>query len=133
MTVNLLIDAGEKFRVKKSWNPVRRGVPPFHLLSHKQRAELISENPLYGRIVCRCEEVMEAEIINAIKSPIQARTYDGIKRRTWLGTGRCQGAFDYPRVIQIIARELGIPETEVTKKGFGSRLVFHNTKERRKS
>ena len=94
----------------------------------EEKAALVKQNPAYGRIVCRCEEVTEGEIIDAIHSPVPARTYDGIKRRTWLGTGRCQGAFDYPRVIQIIARELGIDETEVTKKGKGSNLAYRRTK-----
>jgi glycerol-3-phosphate dehydrogenase len=100
-----------------------------HTLSLKERAELTAKNPAYGRIVCRCEEITEGEIIDAMRSPVPARTYDGIKRRTWLGTGRCQGSFDMPRVIQIMAREMGIPETEVTKKGGGSEIVFRKTKE----
>jgi glycerol-3-phosphate dehydrogenase len=127
--VDMLRDAGQELKPKQSWNPVRKPKPHFHQLSVKDRAELVKQNPLYGRIVCRCEEVMEGEIVDAINSPIPARTYDGIKRRTWLGTGRCQGAFDYPRVIEILARELGIPVTEVTKKGKGSELVFRKTKD----
>ncbi|MCK4797140.1 MAG: (2Fe-2S)-binding protein, partial [Spirochaetes bacterium] len=83
----------------------------------------------YGRIVCRCEEVTEGEIIDAIHAPIAALNYDAIKRRTWLGTGRCQGAFDYPRVIEILSKELGIPATEVTRKGSGSNFFYRRTKE----
>ncbi len=127
--VELLKEAGVKLKDKETFNPIRKPFPHFHLMSHKEKAELINKNPAYGRIICRCEEVTEGEILDAIHSPIPARTYDSIKRRTWLGTGRCQGAFDYPRVIQILARELKIPETEVTKKGKGSELVFRRTKE----
>jgi glycerol-3-phosphate dehydrogenase len=127
--IEMLKESGEKFIEKTGWKPERKPYPHFHLLSYKEKAELIKKDPAYGRIVCRCEEVMEGEIIDAIHSPVPARTYDGIKRRTWLGTGRCQGAFDYPRVIQILAKELGIPETEVTKKGSGSELVFRKTKD----
>ncbi|MBN2754360.1 MAG: NAD(P)/FAD-dependent oxidoreductase [Candidatus Goldbacteria bacterium] len=126
--IELMKEGGENFKEKKSWNPVRKPFPHFHRMSMEEKAQLVKQNPAYGRIVCRCEEVTEGEIIDAIHSPVPARTYDGIKRRTWLGTGRCQGAFDYPRVIQILARELGIDETEITKKGKGSNLVFRRTK-----
>src|ERR1035437_4241353 len=126
--MELLKEAGVKFIDKKTFSPVRKPSPHFHLMSYKEKAELVKKNPAYGRIVCRCEEVTEGEILDAIHSPIPARTYDSIKRRTWLGTGRCQGAFDYPRVIQILAKELGISEPEVTKKGRGSELVFRKTK-----
>lgn len=69
-------------------------------------------------------------MIDAIRSPVGARTYDGIKRRTWLGTGRCQGSFDYPRVIGIMSRELGISVSKITKKGDGSEFVFRHTKDK---
>jgi len=127
--VKLLKDAGEKLKKKNKWNPVRKPKPRFKELSHMEREKLVKKNPLYGRVICRCEEVTEGEIVNAIHSIIPATTYDGIKRRTWLGTGRCQGAFDYPKVIEILARELKMPETEITKKGSQSRFVYRKTKD----
>jgi glycerol-3-phosphate dehydrogenase len=127
--IELLKDNGEILTEKSEWNPVRKAFPHFHIMSHDEKAGLIKKNPAYGRMICRCEEVTEGEVLDAIHSPVPARTYDGIKRRTWLGTGRCQGGFDYPRVIEILAKELGIPETEVTKKGKGSELVFRKTKD----
>jgi glycerol-3-phosphate dehydrogenase len=117
------------FKEKQGWNPVRKPFPHFHLMDNKQKADLVKKNPAYGRIICRCEEITEGEVLDAIHSPVPARTYDGIKRRTWLGTGRCQGAFDYPRVIQILAKELGVPVEKVSKKGIGSEILFRRTKE----
>ena len=64
-----------------------------------------------------------------IHSPIPAITYDAIKRRTWLGTGRCQGGFDMPKVVDILARELGVDPTEITKKGAGSEYLYCRTKD----
>ncbi len=121
--IELLKETGIKFNENPKFNPVRRPKLHFHKLSYREKEELIKSNPAYGRIVCRCEEVTEGEIIDAINSPVPARTYDGIKRRTWLGTGRCQGSFDIPRVIQILSRELKIKPEEVTKKGKGSELL----------
>ena len=127
--VELIKSQVKNCKLKNSWNPARKPFPHFHMMSNEERALLVKKNPAYGRIVCRCEEVTEGEVLDAMRSPVPARTYDGIKRRTWLGTGRCQGSFDYPRVIEIIANELGVPVTEVTKKGKGSGFIYGKTKE----
>lgn len=126
--VGLLRDAGELLREKRSWNPIRRARPRFRDLPPEEQAALVRGNPLYGRIVCRCEMVTEGEIVAEIHAPIPARTYDALKRRTWLGTGRCQGGFDTPRVLAILARELGISPLQVTKKGPGSEFLSRPTK-----
>jgi glycerol-3-phosphate dehydrogenase len=127
--VELMQDAGEKMSEKKGWNPIRVPRPRFNHLTRAEQVELVSKDDRYGRIVCRCEMITEGEIVAEIHSNVPARTYDGIKRRTWLGTGRCLGSFDMPRVVAILSRELGIPATEVTKKGRGSEFLFRSTKE----
>lgn len=101
--------------------PVRR--KPFHEMNAQERAEAVKEDPLYGNLVCRCEVVTEAEIRAAICRPVGATTIDGVKRRTRGGMGRCQGGFCSPRVAEILAEELGIPVTEVTKSGGNSFLL----------
>ncbi|MDU4960384.1 MAG: NAD(P)/FAD-dependent oxidoreductase [Sporomusaceae bacterium] len=64
------------------------------------------------RIICRCEQVTEAEIIDCMRRGIAVGCVDAVKRRTRAGMGRCQGAFCAPRVRQILAGQLGIsPET----------------------
>ena len=80
------------------------------------------------RIICRCENVTEGEIVAEIHAPVPALTYDAIKRRTWLGTGRCQGGFDMSRVVAILARELGVSPFEITKRGEGSEYLIRTTK-----
>ena len=129
MVIDMMKDAGEKFIEKKNWNPIRPARPRFRHLSRKQQQELIEKDNRYGRVICRCENITEGEIVAEIHSPIPARTYDAIKRRTWLGTGRCQGGFDLPRVTAILARELGISPLEVTKKGGESRFLTRQTKQ----
>jgi len=126
--VDLLKDAGEKLEEKRDWEPIRPARPRFRDLSPEEQKILIRNDPRYGRIVCRCENVTEGEIVAEIHAPIPARTYDAIKRRTWLGTGRCQGGFDTPRVVEILARELGVSPLEVTKKGPGSEFLARPTK-----
>ncbi|MHB8758157.1 MAG: FAD-dependent oxidoreductase [Bacillota bacterium] len=82
-----------------------------------------------GRLVCRCERVTEAAVVAAIHEPFGARTVDGVKQRTRAGMGRCQGAFCGPRVVEILARELGRPVSGMTKSGAGSELFVGRTKE----
>jgi glycerol-3-phosphate dehydrogenase len=127
--VELLRDSGDKLEEKKNFNPIRQARPRFNHLNHEERAALIAKDPRYGRIVCRCEMITEGEIVAEIHSPIPAHTYDAIKRRTWLGTGRCLGSFDTPKVVEILASELKIPVTEVTKKGPGSEFLLRPTKQ----
>jgi len=125
----MLSDAGEKLVEKKSFNPIRPARPRFNHLSREEQAALIEKDPRYGRSVCRCEMITEGEIVAEIHAPLPARPYDAIKRRTWLGTGRCLGSFDMPRVVDILARELGVSPLTITKKGPGSEFLFRPTKE----
>jgi glycerol-3-phosphate dehydrogenase len=127
--VELLREAGEVLNPKAHWNPIRPARPVFRCLSRDEQAALVAKDPRYGRVICRCEFVTEGEIVAEIHAPIPATTYDAIKRRTWLGTGRCLGGFDMPRVVQILSRELGKDPKEITKKGPGSPFLFRRTKE----
>lgn len=129
MVVDLLKDAGLMLTERDGWNPLRSARPRFSALSRAEQAELIHRDPRYGRVVCRCEMVTEGEIVAAIHAPLPAHTYDAIKRRTWLGTGRCLGSFDMPRVVDILARELGVSPCEITKKGAGSEFLVRRTKD----
>lgn len=126
--VELLKDAGERLVEKRDWNPIRNARPRFRDLPREEQKLLIRNDPRYGRIVCRCESVTEGEIVAEIHAPVPVRTYDALKRRTWLGTGRCQGGFDTPRVVEILARELGVSPQEITKKGPGSQFLMRRTK-----
>jgi glycerol-3-phosphate dehydrogenase len=113
----------------ESFNPVRKGIPKFRELSNKERNELIKTRPEYGRIVCRCEVVTEGEIVDSIRRPLGATTLDGVKRRTRAGMGRCQAGFCSARVLDILARELEIEPTEVTKFGGNSKLLVGKNKD----
>jgi len=127
--LDLLRESGLELVARADYNPVRHAPPHLSELSRQEQAALIAQDPRYGRIVCRCETVTEGEIVGAIHAPLPARTYDALKRRTRLGAGRCQGGFDTPRVLDILARELAIPATAVTKRGPGSEFVARETKD----
>ncbi|MCL2361250.1 MAG: NAD(P)/FAD-dependent oxidoreductase [Defluviitaleaceae bacterium] len=101
----------------------RIGKKSFRDLSQTEQAALIKENPAYGRVVCRCETITEAEIIDAIHRPLGARNLDAIKRRTRAQMGRCQGGFCKLRLVELLSQELGIPPAAVTMDGPGSELM----------
>ena len=68
-------------------------------------------------LICRCEQVTEAEIIDCMNRGIPVRSLDAVKFRTRAGMGRCQGAFCGPRVRELLSRELAIPADAVCGKG----------------
>ena len=112
------------FAAKKEWKNTRKGIISPKNLPFKERNELIRRNPAYGQIICRCENITEGEIIDAIRRPLGARSLDGVKRRVRAGMGRCQGGFCSPRVMDILSRELGLPMEKITKSGGRSNIVL---------
>ncbi|MGN1194656.1 MAG: NAD(P)/FAD-dependent oxidoreductase [Acutalibacteraceae bacterium] len=127
MTVEMLTKNGPVAR-NSEFNPIRHGVPVLREMSDEERNKLIKENPDYGVIICRCEEVSKGEILDALKSPICVPTVDGIKKRVRPGMGRCQGGFCSPLVTKIIAEYLGVPISEVKKSSEDSVITFGKTK-----
>ncbi|MBQ2085741.1 MAG: FAD-dependent oxidoreductase, partial [Oscillospiraceae bacterium] len=124
----LLRKMGLSMREKEQFDDTRE-VVRFRELSEEEKNELIRKDPAYGRVICRCETVTEGEIVAALHSVIPARTVNGVKRRCNAGMGRCQGGFCSPRVCRIIARELGIDETEVLEEKEGSNILYSRLKE----
>lgn len=108
----------------------RKGVLDPKKLGRAEYAALIREKPEYGRIICRCESITEGEIIDAIRRPLGAKSLDGVKRRTRAGMGRCQAGFCSPRTMEILSRELGVDQSEITKCGGASKLIVGTPKDR---
>jgi len=121
MVANILRQKGMKLEQKKEFKKYDKPHRRFSLATNKEKELLIKLNPSYGNIICRCEEVTEAEVVAAIK--IGAKTTDGIKLRTRAGMGRCQGGFCLHHVMRILSRELNLPEETITKRGGASLVV----------
>ncbi len=105
---------------KENFISTRKGIPSMALASDEERHRLISENPAYGNVICRCEMVTEGEILDAVRRPLGAVTTDGIKRRTRAGMGRCQSGFCNPKVVELLAAELSLDESQIRKSGEAS-------------
>lgn len=127
--VSLVRESGRvAFAERDGWTGVREPVKRFREMDDAARAALVQENPAYGRIICRCETVTEQEIRDAIRRPAGARSVDGVKRRTRSGMGKCQGGFCGPRVVDILAEELGCEPTAITKFGGASYMLTGKTR-----
>jgi glycerol-3-phosphate dehydrogenase len=108
----------------------RRGIPRLDRISLEDWDELVRKDPAYGRVVCRCCRVSEAQIRDACRRVPGARSIDGVKRRVGATMGRCQGGFCTPRIMQILCEE--VPDLDllgVCKSGPGSELAVARDKD----
>lgn len=124
-----LLQKIEPTSLKKDFIATRKGIPNMANATMEERKALIKENPAYANVICRCELVTEGEILDAINRPVGATTLDGIKRRTRAGMGRCQSGFCSPKVVEILARELGKDISEISKMGGNSTYIVGKNKE----
>ncbi|MGA1869560.1 MAG: NAD(P)/FAD-dependent oxidoreductase [bacterium] len=121
MVADICKENGLELVKDKSFHAYREQTTHLFKVPLSMTSKLVHEDPEYGDIVCRCEMVSVKEIKEAIKRG--ARTLDGIKFRTRAQAGRCHGGFCTTRIIKIIAAELGVPVTEITKRGPGSEVI----------
>ncbi len=124
----IYLNMNPKTKKRSDYNPYRKKTKRLRECSLKEKDDLIKQDPKQAHIICRCETVSEAEIVDSINGKIPATTLDAIKRRTRAGMGRCQGGFCGPRLVEILSRELGVEPTEVTQKGEGSEVVLRKSR-----
>jgi len=100
----------------------------FSEMSSKKRSGLIKQDKRWGRVVCRCEHVTEAEVINALKNPLKAQTLSSVKYRCRAGMGRCQGGFCTQHIVRIMEEDLKIDVKEIKLKSPKSNLFYGRTR-----
>lgn len=70
-----------------------------------------------GGIVCHCELVTRREIEDALKGPLAAGSLSGLKRRTRVTMGRCQGFYCSGQLSDITAgyfdQPIGVPNDDI--------------------
>jgi len=125
VVIDILKEEGLGLTYKEDYQPYRRLIK-FQELSLEQKNRLIKKDKSYGNVVCRCENVTEGEIIDAIRRG--ARTLDSLKFRTRIGMGRCQGGFCTPKVMKIMKDGLNIPLEKITKRGGKSNILWGKSK-----
>lgn len=116
----------EKFEANPDFDPHHKGIVKFAECTPEQQAELIAQDPDYGEMICSCEEVTKAEILQAIHNPLGVSTMTGIKYRTRAMMGGCQGGFCQMKIEHFIEQELGIKPENVRYSRQGSWLLTGN-------
>lgn len=110
--------------VRTDFRPERPGFAgSFAELPLDTRMAMIRNEPEYGEVVCRCEQVTKHEIRRAIENPLGAWSLAAVKYRTRAMMGRCQGGFCLPRIVAILRNEYGYETDELLMRGGGSTLV----------
>ncbi|MGL5329821.1 MAG: NAD(P)/FAD-dependent oxidoreductase [Peptostreptococcaceae bacterium] len=108
-----MVKEKERLELKENFNPNRKGIISFNEQSIEVKNKLIKENPDYGEIICRCETITKAEILQAINNPLGVETVTGIKYRVRAMMGRCQGGYCQTRIAQIIKEEKNKKEEDI--------------------
>jgi glycerol-3-phosphate dehydrogenase len=119
--VDILRTGGLELVANPEWRPGIAHVERTRDHTSRDLDRLVAKDPAYAHIVCRCEAVSEAEVVEAIRKG--HTTLDGIKYYTRAGMGRCQGGFCTYRIMQLIGRETGLPLESISKHGPGSELM----------
>ena len=120
-------DNGFEFVENESFVGTRAPMHRFREATIEEKNEIIKSNPDYAHVICRCETVTAGEIIEAIRTNPRPTDIDGIKRRTRASMGRCQGGFCTPYMVEILAKEMGVDVTEITKFGGESYINLSHT------
>ena len=115
--------------IDEAFNPIRKGIVTFHDKTPDEQAALIAENPDYGEIVCRCETITKAEVLQAINNPLGVHTVTGVKYRCRTMMGRCQGGYCQTRVTEMIMQETGCSREEITYSRDGSWMFTGKVRE----
>lgn len=119
--------------VNSEFSPKRPAPLRLNDLPFRERSDIIIKNPAYGKVICRCRNVSEGEIIDSIRRKPGALTVEGVKRRTGAGSGRCQGSFCTQRIIELLAREQNVTVNGVDKDGPGSYMIWDGKKDGHKN
>ncbi|MBQ7064812.1 MAG: NAD(P)/FAD-dependent oxidoreductase [Firmicutes bacterium] len=119
----------EAFAPNPEFNPERRGIRRFADMTAEERSAAIAEDPAYGELICRCQQVSKAEIRQAIHNPLGVHTMVGLKYRTRAMMGRCQGGYCQMRISRMIQEELGLSPEQIEYNRQGSNLFYGKVRE----
>lgn len=116
MVTEILRDEGLALTEKADYDPNRKSIIALDRkrLPLKEAEKLVALPEGNARLVCRCEQVAEGIILDALHRGIKVTTVDGVKRRTRAMAGYCQGDFCRPRVIDLMEKEYGKPVSPKT-------------------
>ncbi|EMR75627.1 BFD-like (2Fe-2S) protein, partial [Thermoplasmatales archaeon SCGC AB-540-F20] len=82
-----MISQSIELKAKDNFKSARTKRKRFSEMSAKEQSGLIKKDKRWGRIVCRCEQITEKEVIDALSNPLGAKTLSSVKYRCRAGWG----------------------------------------------
>ena len=121
---------GEHLDLKKKRDFIsyRKEQIKFRQLPKEEQERLIAEDPEYGEIICRCQNITKREIRDAIENMFGSRSLSSIKYRAWCMTGRCNGGYCMNKIIDMLVNDYQVPLSEITYRGNGSEMFSSEVK-----
>ena len=104
----------------------------FSEMTLEEKNKMIKDDASWGRVICRCENVTEVEVINALSNPIGAKSLSSVKYRCRAGMGRCQGGFCTQHIVRIMEERFGIDVSDIKLKSADSNVFYKRTRECKK-
>ena len=120
---HMKLEKKNKFKSKRAYRK------RFSEMSFKEKSDLINKDERWGRIVCRCEQITEFEVVKALSNPLGAHSLSAVKYRCRAGMGRCQGGFCTQHIIRIMGEQFNIDITDMKMKSPNSSLFDRRTRE----
>ena len=114
---------------KENYIKGRNYKPLFRYLSKEEKRALIKSEPKHGHIICKCENITEQDILNALDGITKPTSIKAIKKRTRAGAGICQGGYCERHVLEMIAKHQHIKVTEVNYYEEGTEILLSDLKE----
>jgi len=127
--VRTMISKYISLKKKKKFMVKKRRLRRFAEMSREEQQQLIKKDERWGRIICRCETVTEAEVAEAIANPLGATTLSAIKYRCRAGMGRCQGGFCTQHIVRLLQKEAKKDIKHLNLKSPQSHLFSGNIRE----
>jgi len=124
-----MISKNIEMKLKDNHKTIKFMKKRFSEMNSKEQSKLIKKDERWGRIICRCEHITEAEIIKALSNPLGSRTLSSVKFRARAGMGRCQGGFCTQHIIRIMENNLGIHIDDIKLKSSESNLFMGRNRE----
>lgn len=114
---------------KKDYIDKKRESYVFKNMSKEEKNQIISLDKRYGNIICSCNNITEGEIVDCIRRPLGARTVEGVKRRTGVGLGKCNGSYCNMKIVKILAREMNKSPLSIVDDSMDSKILVSRIKE----
>lgn len=103
----------------------------FSEMSLEEKSKLVKNDSSHGRIICRCEQVTESEVIKALSNPLGAKSLSAVKYRCRAGMGRCQGGFCTQHIVRIMEKNFDMNIKEIRLKSPDSSLFIGRTRDKK--